>query len=70
MSTSFEKASIELYHLDAETEKIKKYKSLGNLVDQVPADSVKAIVEGMNALTNQTASHAIVVNRQRHTLDN
>lgn len=68
MEKVFQKATLEVFHMDEERGKAKRMKSLPNLVETVDEEAVKEIGEALKTLMKDTVNYVTVVSHYRHTI--
>ena len=68
MAKVFQKATLEVFHMDEERGKVKRIKSLPNLIETVDEESVKEIGEALKTLMKDTVNYVTVVSHYRHTI--
>lgn len=68
MAKVFQKATLEVFHMDEDKGKEKRIKSLPNLVETADEQSVKEIGEALKTLMKDPVSYVTVVTRYRHTM--
>lgn len=68
MAKVFQKATLEVFHMDEDKGKEKRIKSLPNLVETADEQSVKEIGEALKTLMKDPVSYVTVVTHYRHTM--
>lgn len=68
MAKVFQKATLEVFHMDEDKGKEKRIKSLPNLIETADEQSVKEIGEALKTLMKDPVSYVTVVTRYRHTI--
>ena len=68
MAKVFQNATLEVFHMDEDKGKAKRFKSLPNLVETADEQAVKEIGEALKTLMKDSVSYVTVVTHYRHTI--
>lgn len=66
MAETFNKATLELFYLDAEKGKVKKFKSIPNLKNGATHEGIMAVSGAIDTLAKEAMTYADTVVRTRH----